>query len=301
MDNISIFFASDNEYAPQVAIAIASICSNTDKFCDFYVLNNDINQINIDKITKLSERFKNFSIEFVKVNLNDYFKNLKITKTFPSLIMYSRFLFPDIKTKVNKAIYTDPDIIAMGDISKMYNEDLNGHSLGAVWEEFGENSLNIERKKRLNLNKNHKYFSSGNLLIDCKKWRQEKILEKLSQILKNQNLDLKHPDQDVLNICFQNNYKLLDKKYCYLSCYEKSNSQVIRHFSEYPKPWLADFYLDNRFPKPIFNRELFWKYAKMTPYYFDLLNKREEFLSQKFIYKRFNAMVNKMDNIVYEK
>lgn len=300
MPNIPIFISADNNYAAQAAVAMASICSQTKQFCEFYILTDFMTTENVDKIKNLYQVFKNFSVEIINIDLNKYFKNLKTTETFSSAIMYSRFLIPELKTNVQKAIYTDADVIAMDDIAKMYNEDLEDYALGAIWEAFAENTLNIERKARLKLSPEHKYFSSGNLLFDCEKWRQENVVDSLLHILNDTSIDLKYPDQDILNLYFQNNYKILDKKYCYLTCYEKSTSQVIRHFTEYPKPWLADFYLEERKPRPIYNRDLFWKYAKMTSFYNDLLKIKNNFLSQKFIYGRFNAIVNKIDKVDYD-
>lgn len=300
MTNVPVFLSSDNNYAPFVATTIASICDNTDSFIEFYVLDGGISQENIKKIKCLNKQFKNFNLEFIKIDLSKYFKKLVTTDTFSSPIMYARLLIPEIKPDIKRAIYTDPDIIAMDDITQMFNENLEGYALGACWEKFAENTLNIERKQRLKLDKNHKYFASGNLLLDCEKWRKEKIVDLLLNIVNNSTVDVKYPDQDILNLYFQNNYKILDKRYCYLTCYEKSTSQVIRHFTEYPKPWLADFYLDNKKPKPIYNRELFWKYAKMTSFYKDLLKFKKDFLSQKFIYERFDAIVNKIDKVVYD-
>lgn len=272
MKSIPIFLSSDNNYAPFVATTIASICENTNSFIDFYVLDGGISLLNQNKILSLKQQYNNFSIEFISIDIDKYFKNFvetpKITKS-----MYSRFLIPYVKPEINKAIYTDVDVIVVGDITEMYNESLDHYALGACYEEFFKNDLNLIRQKYLNLSKNHKYFCSGILLFDCKKWRQDNILNGLLTLEKKYREYLKYPDQDLLNKYFETNYKILDKKYCYLDPWfsiEKDYKFIIRHYTANYKPWKIPPNIDSKnFP----STKLFWNYAKKTPFYEELEKK----------------------------
>lgn len=53
MSYIPIFLSSDNNYAPYIAIAIASICDNTKSFCNFYILDGGISKENKSYINSL--------------------------------------------------------------------------------------------------------------------------------------------------------------------------------------------------------------------------------------------------------
>lgn len=267
---IPIFLASDNNYAPFISTTIASICDNTKNDCIFYILDNGITKENRDKIKDLNNIFDNFSIEFIAVDSNFEFRNLCDTKMY-SKSMYNRFLIPYLKPDIDKAIYSDVDVIVYGDIQEMYLENLEGYALGAVWEDFFEKSLNIQRKKNLDLASNHRYFSSGNLLFDCKKWREENILAKLLDLGEKYKNVLKWPDQDILNKYFACNYKQLDRKYCFTDlCYEYSNPKfLIRHYTGLLKPWkISPNLKSSLFP----DTQRFWYYAKVTPFYRELLN-----------------------------
>lgn len=275
MHKIPIFLSADNNYAPFVATTIASICDNTKSFCDFYILDGGITKENQDKICELKKQFDNFSIEFIDIDIKKYFKDFKENMHF-SKTMYSRFLIPDLKPDIDKAIYSDVDVIVLGDIAEMYNEDLGEYALGAVWEEINEFKRNIKSKQTLELSNNHKYFSSGNLLIDCKKWRENNVLANFIEIEKKYHAYLELPDQDILNKNFDNNYKILSPRYCFCNSYDKfynNTDVVIRHFEGLLKPWYIaqqdkDFELSNLFD--------FWEYAKMTEFYYDLLLKTKD-------------------------
>lgn len=243
--------------------------NNTESFICFYVLDGGISDINKHLIESIKVDFNNFSIEFIKINTDKYFKDFKETQTITKS-MYNRFLIPELKPEINKAIYIDIDVIALDDIAKLYNEDLENYALGAVWEEFAEKTSNVKRKNALELHNNHKYFCSGTLLINCKKWREENIISKLFEIEKIYKDNLTNPDQDILNKCFENNYKQLPAKYCYINqnyYFYKSHNVAIRHYNGVVKPWHINWKTD-LMP----NVEDFWLYAEKTPFFEQLIN-----------------------------
>ena len=129
-NNIPIFLSSDNNYAPFVATTIASICDNTKSFCEFYILDGGITQENQEKICKLKVQFNNFSIEFIKIDVEKTFKNIdyKNTCNYVTISTYNRFLIPMLKLNTDKAIYLDVDVIVIGDILKFYEQDFSVYS-----------------------------------------------------------------------------------------------------------------------------------------------------------------------------
>lgn len=262
---IPVFLSADEHYAPFVATTMASICYNTKSFCEFYILDAGISEESKEKICELKKQFNNFSIEFINVDLEKYFRNFQETKDITKA-MYSRFLIPILKPELDKVIYSDVDVTFMGDIREMFDEPLNNYPLGAVWEMYAEHTFNIERKHRLHLSDCHRYFSSGNLLIDCKKWRENDITNKLIGLVQSNTFKLNCPDQDIMNIYFDNNYQILPTRYSYINqnftFFHNHNNILIRHFNGPNKPWFFGF-KSNQF-EFLNNIEDFWNYARMT-------------------------------------
>ena len=278
--NIPIFLSSDNNYAPLVATCMASILANTKSFIEFYILDGGISPNNVEKIKSLKHSFNNFSIEFIKIDYDKYFKDFNVRNHWTKAI-FARLLLPEIKPKINKAIYLDVDIIATGDIAELYNENLDDFILGAVWESWSENGINTSHKKRLVLAETHKYFNSGVLLINCDKWRNENLIKKLFNIADKYKDRPDLQDQDMLNKCFDNNYKVLPEKYNYLTTnyyvYEKQSEYIIRHLTGNVRPWQLNPSTSSIVP----NVADFWYYAKMTPFYDELLSKTMDTDKQK--------------------
>ena len=280
MSNIPIFLSSDNNYAPFVATIMASILSNTNSFIEFYVLDGGITSKNVEKIQSLKNNFSNFSVEFIKIDYEKYFKDLKVKNHWTKAV-YTRLLIPNIKPNINKTIFMDVDIIITGDIANLYNEDLEDYALGAVWEQWAEYGINKQHKIRMQLSDNHKYFNAGVLLIDCTKWRDNNILEKLFDIAEKYKDCLELQDQDMLNKYFDNNYKVLEQKYNYLTTnfYVNDTQElyIIRHLTGNVRPWQLNPTTASIVP----NVKDFWYYAKMTPFYDELLSKTLDINNQK--------------------
>ena len=233
--------------------------------------------------------------------MNKAFPTVKYTTTCKnvSFATYNRFLVPYIKPEIKKALYSDVDVIAMGDIAQMFEEDIEDYAIGAVWEEYAEGKA--DRKSWMEISDKHKYFYAGNIVLNCELWREKNIFD---DILKLENIwreKLRLSDMDLLNKYFDcNNYKQLPVKYCYLNeDYEYRKEQnpeiIIRHFAGLIKPWKADFYIHpfTNKPYPMPNVDDFWKYAKMTDFYDDLIQIKTSFLSSSILWKRYNQMVKK--------
>ena len=280
-NNIPIFLASNDKYAPFVATTIASVCYNTKSFCEFYVLDSGISNLNKKRIELLKEKFNNFSIEYLHIDLSK-FTGFKLLSHI-SLDAYSRFFIPILKPELDKAIYLDIDISVLGDIKELYNINLENYYLGAISEYcFIQRQKIIAERLDIKYNDKKQFFNSGILLINSKKWREDNIIKKLFEIQNKYNDVLEWGDQDVLIKQFYENYLVLDIKFNLLTgqiIYKNNFSEkvekmvdnaiknpIIRHFETPGKPWLTNknFYDNNN---DLQNFEDFWFFAKMTDFY----------------------------------
>ena len=248
MNYIPIFLASDDGYSPFIATTMASICFNTKSRINFYILDSGITRKNKNNIQKIKTVFNNCSVEFIKINLDEYFKG------FPEIAhltrsAYMRYLIPEVKLEIDRAIYADVDVIFNADIKELYETDLHDFAIGAVCINFnGKTNIINEVIERLGLINENSIFNSGILLIDCKKWRSQNITEQLLLLTSKLGSEkkLKAADQDVLQ-------KYFDGKYLHLPYVWNINSGNILeykrterfenvkvfHFSGPKKPWLG--------------------------------------------------------------
>ena len=270
---LPIFLSSDNNYAPFLASTIASICDNTKSNCKFYILDGGITSENQQKIQNLKKKFINFSIEFIKIDSDSQLKTIdyKNKCEHVSISTYNRFLIPELKPTLNKILYLDVDIIALGDIRELFQANLEGCLLGAI-SETNTNPKNAqERCDSLQLNKTHKYFNAGVLLFDIQDWIKNGVAERLFKTEKEYRDKLFWADQDILNIVFNNQYKELSEKYNFMTGEQTLESEIIiRHFNTDLKPWQFSPNIKTSLVK---NSDAFWKYIQMTEFYEEVKEK----------------------------
>ena len=251
----SIFFASDDNYSMHLTVAITSILINSKigEFFNFYILDGGIKNKNKEKITNL-KKIKNFNLEFIQIK-NEKIDKCPIPKGAEGFTkqMYFRYLIPIIKPNIDKALYLDCDLAVCSSLFELYQIDLKNFYCAAILDE-GEHQYKINCK---NAGVN-KYFNSGVMLINCKKWREENLSDKLIQntkLLFNKNR-LMYPDQDVLNYTFKENVFFMENKFNFQSIrgFEKNKTKpVIVHYSGGKKPWKKGYeFFPECYLKPLY-------------------------------------------------
>lgn len=272
MKTIPIIFACDNNYVGPLSVTISSLMHNASKNYKYrlIVLTDNLNNNNRQLLTSMV--YDNYTIEFNDVS--KYFDGLKerlSLRDYYTLSTYFRFLIPDLYKEYNKAIYLDSDLVITGDISKLYNVTLTHNLVAAVTEDFVvktyETSLYVERV--LNISR-YNYFNAGILLMNLRLFRQENILSQFVSLSKIRRFIVAQ-DQDYLNVLCKDRVVYLD--HGWNKCAEKDdafddkNLKII-HCKLLYKPWHYS---------GIHYEDIFWYYAKLTPFYKQLLRERDNY------------------------
>ena len=297
-ESIPVFLSSDNNYVPYMSALMVSIMDNTKSNIDFYIVDAGINEFNKKQISTLQEKW-GFGLEFIDA---EPYRHLFKTPASPSghitKASSDRFLIPFMKPNLNKVIILDVDMIALGDIEKLWNIDLEDKIVASAQAFCWTQPKIIEElNKDVGLSPKHKYFNMGTIIVDCKKWREGNIMDKLSEASSRINTK-KVPwwDELAFNMVLQeNNYKVLDPKFNmmvphqvyykegkpnthkkvieeYLGLSEdyKINEIIFSHFAMRDvKPWNTRTYYYEPSKKwvDIPNFKEFWSYLKQTPFF----------------------------------
>lgn len=267
---IPICFATDDNYVPFLAIAVASLLDNANKdnFYRIFVLITQLKQENIDKISKLQT--PNSSIEFISLAKElDKIKDMFHLRDYYSKETYYRIFIPNLFPQYKKVLYLDCDITVTGDISELYGTHIHGFYVGAAQEEvmqtfdvFGnyvEKALGIKRDN---------YFNAGILLINCRRWRNKLIAEKFVDLLNRYKFRVVQ-DEDYLNVLCKGHIRWVSlgwNKTSYKN--EKFDDKDLRliHWKINWRPWKY---------KDVLYEDCFWKYAKQTDFYDQLIQMRD--------------------------
>ena len=294
MNNIiNIGYTVSNKYANCLAVSMASILKNSgDEEFNFYILNADMTDENRRKIEVL-KKIKPFNIEYVQMN-NDDFKNMS---EGISVVSNYRLKISSLFPNLDKILFLDSDIIALTSLKELYETPLDDYYIASVVDP------GVKLQYEYTINDKEKFpdrrFNTGVMLANLKKWSEDNMEEKLFEgMLWYSSVYQTWPDQNVLNMVFKD--YIYELPYTYNFCpilyqeglyqelkFDKINVEELKivHWAGGPKPWETNDVLKSllevgvpifvEYPKldkaKVFMNDIFWEYARLTPYYEDFM------------------------------
>ncbi|MDR2107326.1 MAG: glycosyltransferase family 8 protein, partial [Holosporaceae bacterium] len=261
-NGVSVVFASDDNYAMYLTVALRSLIDNSsrNRKYDVWILDGGISEDKRKVILDLPKGCGNFSIRFfdIKPFMKGREDIFRIWRGYLSVACYYRLFIPQIFTAYRRMLYLDCDLLVLADVAKLFDTDLEGKSIGAV----GDVGFPVKHKQFIRGNKWREYFNSGVLLFDVKKAMKEDIGNRCLEylfFLKN-DAGVFAEDQDALNAVCISNLKLMEYKWNAQAFYPEENlipgkDVLIRHYMG-PKPWKHNIGFG----------DLWWKYAEKTPF-----------------------------------
>lgn len=236
---VNITYGADDPFLFGTGVSITSLLLyNNDVNFHFHIFSNQVSAENFDLFKKLAHQYD--------TKITFYLLDDVILKTLPTASIswnhsiYFRLIAIDyFADKFDSIIYLDSDIICKKSLHPLLNESFSDKKLIAVHDEFVDTSELKQIDPTI-------YFNSGFLYLNLSEMRKENLTDKVISIVKNGNFT--HPDQDALNIIFNDNVKIID--HCFNSFFNidslvksKKNKfkitpdTVLIHYVGVSKPW----------------------------------------------------------------
>ena len=302
----TIVFSFDDNYAKYFSVVLASLIQYADKnyAYDLIVLYDNLSDQTIKKLQEMVP--DGFNLRFFDVGdcafeyFGDFSKSTVDTQWVIST--FYDLLIPLIMPDYEYVLYCDSDIVFQDDPGKLFEIPMNSRPFAAVQDafllSFTLDPENIFAQKQdvflrdiLKVTNPEKYFNTGVIMFHIPSIDKEEYLNKVRIAFTFPELPT--VDQDVLNYVFKDNTLILSQ--CFnlqvsvleqlnnkpdtvhtnpeaAALFEASKNPVIIHYTTDIKPWL--------YP----NRELgycFWKEAKRSPFYMQILIKNMPSKKQK--------------------
>lgn len=283
---IPIVLAADREYVPILFTCLKSLAGCTDARRDYhiYIFHTDIGAEDMQTFRE-GLACRNIKIDFVDVGARVAGYRLKAKEHITEETFY-RFLVLDILKNCPKAVYLDSDMVIRRDIAGLYGLPLGDCLLAAARDPdfIGQyNGANPDTRHYcdnvLKLKNPYRYVQAGVLVLNVQGLRRETDVEQLFRMAEDG--DYRYSDQDILNIVCAGRVKKLDMAWNVLTDSRQRHSMIqsapaavleeyeqarqdpyIIHYAGDSKPW--------KNPAGDFAEE-FWKIARQTPYYEELL------------------------------
>ena len=265
----NVVFGSDKIYVEHLAVAICSLFKcNPNLSFNVYVFNTDIDKDSWSRLSELAERYGQSLID-MKI-LDEEIEGLITSETYYTKATYYRLFIPE-KLSFDKVLYLDSDIVINGSIEDLYNTNIDQCYMAAVADAVPS------PHKDLGMSEDSKYFNCGVMLVNLRKWREDRIKERVIELTRKKPWAMQFADQCGINSIVNGRVKELHPKYNAQAIFfqvrlkhtrsylypvgqlrEAVEHPVIIHYSGKEKPWHLGY--KHRF------RGLYWKYLRETPF-----------------------------------
>ena len=282
---LNVVFASDDNYSSFLSIAIFSLLKNNENDFDkinIFILDDGISKSNKKKINDLFNSYS-CSITFIETKKLDEmdFNVLGLDRNLnkSSLTTYARlFMSTLLPSNIDKVLYLDCDSLIVDSYKDLWNTDISNYYCAGVLD-----GINTAVKRSLGFNKEDTYINAGFLLVNLKRWRNEKVEEKFIKFMaENQHRFYQH-DQGVLNNIFKDNILIVNPKYNLQIYFQTLDYNLARKFTcmetEYYTKEIVDAARENpvflHFCGPNYDRPWYNKdhpYAEMFKEYAEEIN-----------------------------
>lgn len=247
----TIVLAGDYSYIRQIETTLKSLCYHNKKV-KVYIFNQDIPS---EWFRATRQKMERIGSELVDIKLLDSRLDKEWTAGFGHInyMAFARYFIPEYVGE-DRVLYLDSDLIVTGEICHLFDLDLGENYLAAVAALHGMSSL----------------FNSGVLLIDNKRWKEEKVFEQLIARTQRDWQRVPEGDQSILNSVFSGRWLALDQSYNFPIGYDYgayvrgelgvfdlplTPLPLVLHYISPDKPW-------NTFSSGRL-RQIWWDYAML--------------------------------------
>lgn len=213
---MNILYTTNSNFTGKVATGICSVFENNKDIPEItvYIIGQDLTIKEKEDFMLIAETYKR-NITIIDLgDITSYFDFEFDTNGWNSIVLARLLLDQLLPSELNKILYLDGDTINISSLTKLWNLDMGNCVLGACIEA----TINQTYRENLGM-KNLPYVNAGVLLINLKKWRDEKIGAKILKYYKDNGGNFFANDQDAINGFLKNRIYYLPPKYNFYNIY----------------------------------------------------------------------------------
>ncbi len=240
---IPVLFCLNKSYIQHLIVLLTSILENNKGiFFDFYIFSTDFSDSEKELLNNVQKKYENCAFNHQTV-AKKTLKNFKIVdkeRQDISLETYYRYLAPQLITKYDKLLYLDTDTIVDGDLTPLWETDLEDCYFGGVPERCLYQKRYVFDK--LKFSRDDLYINAGMLLMNLKKMREDNFVDLFLKAGPKLLPFITYSGQDIVNILAKGHIKQIECIYNMTPAHimdlpGKKHQAVIVHYTGKFKPW----------------------------------------------------------------
>lgn len=275
MSNGNVSIAFNHKYTRYAYVMLTSLFAQhkeAPKFLTVYVLQSDLTEEDKSLLLQLAEQYDQI-VTFLQVEIGDYAAKLPINERWSGEMYYRLLLGELLPEEVTRVLYLDVDVVINKPLFDFFDMDMEGKVLAVADDPVIQGNFSVQQQKIFaDFPVPVRYFNSGVVLMDLEKIRGHYTFADYCKVAEQFSYQLSNPDQDMLNYVHAGDVYYFDNSRFNLfsqiaeenSSYEqvKEEAAIIHYAGR--KPW--------KYNGVHYGVEkLWWDYAKLTPFYYELM------------------------------
>ncbi len=195
--NLHVVYASDDKFAEILGVSLTSLYENNKGMeqVHVYVLDSKISEENKKKLSLVSITYNRSGIQWIPAKDVSEALHIDVAVDRGSLSQYNRlFVASALPTDLERVLYLDCDIVINQSLDELWNLDMHDKTIAALKDAFSK-----RYRANIDLKPTDIMFNSGVMLIDLKRWKEQKIEKKLLKFIVSKNGKIQQGDQGALN------------------------------------------------------------------------------------------------------
>ena len=186
---INILLCGNEKVFDGALTELISITNKTKEDINCYIFTMDLTRVKPEYTAIKDEQIEFLNKVVKSKNINNCVQKVDVTELYEQEFMkcknetayctpYTllRLLADLVPNMPDKLLYLDIDMMANGDISTLYNTDVSDYEYAAVIEKYGSWFIAVD------------YINAGMLLLNMKKIRETKLLEKARNLIRTKKM-----------------------------------------------------------------------------------------------------------------
>lgn len=210
---LTLVCCTDQKFAMPLAVLLCSAAANISppwriRMC---VIDGGMTPATIEHLRKTAGRLANARLEIFPADPEAH-GDLQIDQHLNRSCYLRLLIGSALPLDIEKVIYLDCDMIVESNLAHLWRQEFDGEIIMAV-RDFGFPTLRQgipDAVSLLGIGGDAPYFNSGLMVVDLKRWREERISEQVLEYTRHFSETIRLGDQDGLNAVLFNRWKPLD-------------------------------------------------------------------------------------------
>lgn len=209
MELINILVTLDEHYIPPLRVMLKSLfLNNCKENFHIYLIHADIPE---SRLRSLEAYCASHGHTLYPIQVGEgVFRDAPVFRYYSTAMYYRLLACKLLPDTLDQVLYLDPDILVINPVRALYNTQLGSYLFGGCIHTDITGIADQVNKIRLNTYEAEGYFNSGVLLMNLPAQRTAVHEEEIFRYVRDHQMELILPDQDILNGLYGNQILPLD-------------------------------------------------------------------------------------------